>query len=39
MGNETQLVGTAAKRVVLMNLKDTNRIVHSYIYSMSLMHT
>jgi hypothetical protein len=37
-GNEIQLIGASPKRVVLMNLKDTNRILNSHIFSVSIMH-
>jgi hypothetical protein len=36
--SEIQLMGTAAKRVVLRNLKEMDRILHSHIFSVSIMH-
>jgi hypothetical protein len=37
-GNMIELIATAAKRVILMNLKEPNRYIHSHIFSVSLMH-
>jgi hypothetical protein len=37
-GNAVELIGEAAKRVILMNLKEPNRIIRSHMYSVSVMH-
>jgi hypothetical protein len=37
-GNTIELIAQAAKRVILMNLKDPNKYIHSHIFSVSIMH-
>jgi hypothetical protein len=37
-GNPVELIGTAAKRVILLNMKEPNRLIHSHVYSVSIMH-
>jgi hypothetical protein len=36
--NALELLGPVAKRVISMNLKSANSMIHSHIYSVSLMH-